>query len=213
MFGQNAALGQRLWQQGYHDRLCLRREFIDATERYIRYNPLKWQLMHGADRALAIHEPLDSPRLDANDYWKGVGNVALLDEGVKIAAVRISRRCGAAQIDEALRRLDRAVDLGYVILSGFVSPGEKALRDRLCARLDARFVRILPSCIPNARFKPESRYVPAFAAGRYLEIARGNDDVEFSRGACLDYNAEIVEIAHSGEGLALYWRGTGVKRL
>lgn len=28
------------WQQGYHDRLCLRREFIDATERYIAYNPL-----------------------------------------------------------------------------------------------------------------------------------------------------------------------------
>ena len=207
------ALGQKLWQQGYHDRLCLRREFIDATERYIRYNPLKWQLMHGADRALAIHEPLDSPRLDANDYWKGVGNVALLGEGEKIAAVRISRRCGAAQIDEALRRLDRAVDLGYVILSGFVSPGEKALRDRLCARPDARFIRILPNGIPNARFKPESRYVPAFAAGRYLEIARGNDDVEFSRGACLDYNAEIVEIAHSGEGLALYWRETGVKRL
>ena len=207
------AAGQRLWQQGYHDRLCLRREFIDATERYIRYNPLKWQLMHGADRALAIHEPLDSPRLDANDYWKGVGNVALLGEGEKIAAVRISRRCGAAQIDEALRRLDRAVDLGYVILSGFVSPGEKALRDRLCARSDARFVRILPSCIPNARFKPESRYVPAFAAGRYLEIARGNDEVEFSRGACLDYNAEIVEIAHAGEGLALYWRETGLTRL
>ena len=208
-----AMLGQKLWQQGYHDRLCLRREFIDATERYIRYNPLKWQLMHGADRALAIHDPLDSPRLDANDYWKGVGNVALLGEGEKIAAVRISRRCGAAQIDEALRRLDRAVDLGYVILSGFVSPGEKALRDRLCARPDARFIRILPSCIPNARFKPESRYVPAFAAGRYLEIARGNDEVEFSRGACLDYNAEIVEIAHAGEGLALYWRETGVERL
>ncbi len=213
MLGQKVMLGQKLWQQGYHDRLCLRREFIDATERYIRYNPLKWQLMHGADRALAIHEPLDSPRLDANDYWKGVGNVALLGEGEKIAAVRISRRCGAAQIEEALRRLDRAVDLGYVVLSGFVSPGEKALRDRLCARPDARFIRILPSCIPNARFKPESRYVPAFAAGRYLEIAHGNDEVDFSRAACLDYNAEIVEIAHAGEGLALYWRETGLERL
>ena len=60
----------RLWQQGYHDRLCLSRTFIDATERYIRYNPLKWALMHGIDHALRIHEPLDSPRLADGDYWK-----------------------------------------------------------------------------------------------------------------------------------------------
>ena len=207
------AFGQRLWQQGCHDRLCLRREFIDATERYILYNPMKWELMYGADRALAIHEPLDSPRLDAGEYWKGVGNVALLGAGEKVVAVRISRRCGPARVAEALRRLDRAVDQGYVVLSGFVSPGEKALRDRLCQRPDARFVRILPSAIPNARFRPESRYVPAFADGRYLEIARGNDEVAFGRAACLDYNAEIVEIASAGEGLALYWRDGGVERL
>lgn len=206
-------LGLTLWQQGCHDRLCLRREFIDATERYILYNPMKWELMYGADSALAIHEPLDSPRLDAGEYWKGVGNVALLGAGEKVVAVRISRRCGPQRVAEALRRLDRAVDQGYVVLSGFVSPGEKALRDRLCQRPDARFVRILPSAIPNARFRPESRYVPAFADGRYLEIARGNDEVAFGRAACLDYNAEIVEIASADDGLALYWRDGGVERL
>ena len=51
------------------------------------------------------------------------------------------------------------------------------------------------------------------AGGRYLEIARGNDEVAFGRAACLDYNAEIVEIASAGEGLALYWRDGGVERL
>ena len=199
----------RLWQQGYHDRLCLSRTFIDATERYIRYNPLKWALMHGIDHALRIHEPLDSPRLADGDYWKGVGNTALLGTGEKIVALRISRRCGSSQIAATVRRMEAAVDKGYIILSGFISPGEKALRDMLCARADARFIRILPSCIPNARFKPESRYVPAFAAGRYLEIGRGNDEVAFGREACLDYNAEIIEIATAGEGVAVYWKPTG----
>jgi len=203
-----AMLGQ-LWQQGYHDRLCLTRTFIDATERYIRYNPLKWALMHGADHALRIHEPLDSLRLADGDYWKGVGNTALLGTGEKIAALRISRRCSPTQIATAVHRMVAAVDKGYIILSGFISPGEKAVRDMLCARADARFIRILPSCIPNARFKPESRYVPAFAAGRYLEIGRGNDEVAFGREACLDYNAEIIEIATAGEGVAVYWKPTG----
>ena len=205
MIGQNG----HLWQQGYHDRLCLSRTFIDATERYIRYNPLKWALMHGIDHALRIHEPLDSPRLADGDYWKGVGNTALLGTGEKIVALRISRRCSSSQIAATVRRMEAAVDKGYIILSGFISPGEKAVRDMLCARADARFIRILPSCIPNARFKPESRYVPAFAAGRYLEIGRGNDEVAFGREACLDYNAEIIEIATAGEGVAVYWKPTG----
>lgn len=205
MIGQNG----QLWQQGYHDRLCLSSTFIDATERYIRYNPLKWALMHGIDHALRIHEPLDSPRLADGDYWKGVGNTALLGTGEKIVALRISRRCSSSQIAATVRRMEAAVDKGYIILSGFISPGEKAVRDMLCARADARFIRILPSCIPNARFKPESRYVPAFAAGRYLEIGRGNDEVAFGREACLDYNAEIIEIATAGEGVAVYWKPTG----
>ena len=204
-----AELGQKLWQQGYHDRLCPTREMIDATERYIRYNPLKWQLMYRAEKVLAIHEPLDSPRLDLRDYWKGVGNVGLLDVNEKILGVRISRKCKQDEIEKAVQRIWRAVDLGYIVLSGFVSPGEKQLRDKLCLRADARFIRMLPSGIPNARFKPESQYVEAFASGRYLEIGRGNDGVDFSRAVCLNYNEEIIRIANAGEGLSLYWRGDG----
>ena len=50
----------------------------------------------------------------------------------------------------------------------------------------------------------------SFAEGRYLELGRGNDEVDFGRGACLDINAEIIEIATAGEnGIALYWKGDG----
>ena len=55
----------------------------------------------------------------------------------------------------------------------------------------------------------ESRYVAPFAEGRYLEIAKGNDETGFGRAACLDLNDEIVKIARAGEGLALYWRENG----
>ena len=40
-----------------------------------------------------------------------------------------------------------------------------------------------------------------------------NDETEFGRRACLDLNAEIIEIATSGEGLALYWKGDGPRVL
>lgn len=198
-----------LWQQGYHDYILLSREMIDSTERYIAYNPMKWELMYGVKGALRVIEPLFLPRFDAGTYWKGVGNIALLDPAEKLLSLRISRQVQGAAMAKMLARIESAVDKGYVIISGFISKGEQAVRDMLCRRNDARFIRILPSCIPNRRFRPESRYAGPFAEGRYLEIAQGNDEVEFGRSACLDINAEIIEIATAGEGLAIYWKGDG----
>ena len=149
----------QLWQQGYHDYILLSREMIDATERYIAYNPMKWELMYGEEGALRVIEPLFLPRLAAGDYWKGVGNLALLDPCEKLLSLRISREVQGAGMDKMLARIENAVSQGYIIISGFISKGEQAIRDMLCRRGDARFIRILPSCIPNKRFRPESRYI------------------------------------------------------
>ena len=208
VFGQIGQDGH-LWQQGYHDYILLSREMIDASERYIAYNPMKWELMYGEEGALRVIEPLFLPRLDAGDYWKGVGNLALLDPGEKLLSLRISREVQGVEMAKMLARIENAVSQGYTIISGFISKGERAVCDMLCRRRDARFIRVLPSCIPNRRFRPESRYVKPFSEGRYLEIAEGNDEVEFGRGTCLDINAEIIRIATAGEGLALYWKADG----
>lgn len=203
-----------IWQQGYHDHLLVSREMIDATERYIAYNPLKWSVMYGSGGGLHVIEPLMSPRFAVGDCWKGVGNVELLSPGEKIVSLRVSREVAApAAISAVVRRMENAVEKGYVVISGFISKGERAVRDMLCRRKDARFVRVLPSSLPNRRFKPESVYVAPFSQNRYLEIARGNDESEFGRRACLDLNEEIIEIATTGEGLALCWKGDGPKVL
>ena len=127
-----AALGQ-IWQQGYHDHLCLSRNVIDSTERYIAYNVAKWELMHNMPGALHVHEPLDSPRLDPHEYWKGVGNLSLLDPQRKLLSLRVSRQVTGAAIATMIARLEKAVAQGFTIISGFISPGEKAVRDMLCA--------------------------------------------------------------------------------
>ena len=49
--------------------------------------------------------------------------------------------------------------------------------------------------------------------GRCLELGRGNEEIAFGRAACLDVNAEIVEMAKSGPGYALYFTCEGLIRL
>ena len=195
-----------IWQQGYHDRICVSRRFIEATERYIAYNPLKFELMHNRPEFLRIREPLDSPRLSDEGYWKGIGNVALLSPDQKIVSLRISRK--VKDLAPVVARMESAVRQGYAILSGFISPGEIAVRDRLLGNKDARLIHILPSCLANGH-RPDSRYLPLLQEGRFLEIGEGNDETDFGRSACLALNDEIAAIARAGEGLALYWRAEG----
>ena len=221
----------KFWQAGYYDHLCLSRRFIDSTERYIAYNVEKWELMHNTPGALHITEPLFSPRLDANDYWKGVGNAGLLDGQHKLLSLRVSMKVKTeAQIAAVVARMEKAVDAGYTIISGFISAGERAVLRMLLAQercssgaasggaravplhMGAQLVRMRTSPIPNRAFKPESQYIRAFKEGRYLEIAMGNEEAEFSRDLCLDLNEEIVRIATANAncpGLALHWREDG----
>ena len=209
---ESPSCARAIWQQGYHDRLLPSEAIMKATERYIAYNPAKWELMNNRPAALRIKEPLDSPRLDPSEYWKGVGNASLLDECNKIVSLRISRKLSESQLKEVEKRINSAIEKGFTILSGFISPGEKLIRDLCCRNKNTKFIRILPSMMPLA-YKPESAYVEAFLENRYLEIAKGSEEVEFGRAACLDLNEEIVKIATAGEGLAVYWRPEGALRL
>ena len=191
-----------IWQQGYHDRICVSRRFIDAVTRYIKYNALKYELMYNQPEFMRIREPLDFPRLDAEDFWKGMGNVALLDERNKVLSLRVARK--TRDIGKVVARMEDAVRAGYTILSGFISPGEVAVRDMLLKNQNAKFIHVLPSCMKNGH-RPDSRYLKPLQEGRFLELAEGNDESEFGRSACLQLNEEIVKIACAGEGLGVYW--------
>ena len=197
-----------IWQQGYHDRICVSRRFIEAVTRYIRYNPLKYELMYNHPQYMHIREPIDSPRLDVDDFWKGIGNVDLLSPDAKLLSLRVSRKVAARNLPHVISRIEDAVRAGYVVISGFISPGEVAVRDMLLENKAARFVHILPSCMKNGH-RPDSRYLPPLAEGRFLEIAEGNDETEFGRSACLALNDEIAAMAKAGVGEALYWREDG----
>ena len=210
-----------LWQEGFHDWLCMSREMIDSVERYIEYNALKWWLRNGGGRALiALHEPLKSPRIGRTEYWRGIGAVGLLEiggrggppaqegdmasDGLKsrpsaggdsrqMVSLRVSRRCNAHDIAAVVERI--AAKAGEItIISGFISPGERAVLDALLANPAARLIKVSPYALPHD-YAPPVTLMPAISEGRLAIIARGNSPEEISRAACLDLNARIIELA------------------
>ena len=194
-----------LWQQGYHDWICVSEEMIAAVNRYIDYNPLKFELRYNQPEFLAIREPIAAWRLPSEEFWRGIGAVDLLDGDTPFVALRISRRLSPRQIAEAVARIRRRV-CDYVFVGGWISPGEKAVRDMLLAEPRGRIVQILPSAMPHD-YRVGSMWLEAVRDRRAAIIARGNSEVEFSRAACLEVNEVAVGLAAqalpSGQGLAL----------
>ena len=177
-------------------------EMIDAVNRYIDYNPLKFELRYNQPEFLAIHEPLAAWRLSTEEFWRGIGAVDLLDCDKPFIALRISRKLSPRQVNEAVARIRRRVG-DYVFVGGWISPGEKAVRDMLLAEPKGRIVQILPSAMPHD-FKVGSLWLEAIRDRRAAIIARGNSEIEFSRAACLEVNAAAVGLAAqalpSGQG-------------
>ena len=184
-----------LWQQGYHDWICMSEEMIAAVNRYIDYNPLKFELRYNQPEFLAIHEPLAAWRLSTEEFWRGIGAVELLDGGTPFIALRISRKLSARQVGEAVARIRRRAG-DYVFVGGWISPGEKAVRDMLLAEPMGRIVQILPSAMPHD-YKVGSMWLEAIRHRRAAIIARGNSEIEFSRAACLEVNGARWSICAS----------------
>ena len=150
--------------------------------------------------SLAIHEPIAAWRLSPDEFWRGIGAVELFDGELPFVALRVSRKLTARQIDEAKCRI--AAKIGeFVFVGGWISPGEKAIRDLLLSDPRGKIVELLPSAMPHD-YKVGSQWLEAIRDRRAAIIAKGNSEVEFSRAACLDLNAAARGIALGSQGQA-----------
>ena len=190
------------WEPNYYDRLCLSREIIEAVDKYIANNPLKWTLMHGANPPLKVVEPLESPLLASDEWWTGVGATAWLDGGRKFAAMKLSRSIAAAEVPAVVARCLGAVERGYTPASTFISPTERALADALAAQ-GAPMARVVPDALETV-YRPKADEPPQFAAGRLLLLSRVAAAGLSRHDAWHGVNDAIAAMAVKSGGTALY---------
>ena len=84
-------------------------------------------------------------------------------------------------------------------MCGFVSPGERALRDALIALPGARFIQVEVEAMP-VDYRPASPLLPALQEGRLLLLGRPEATDLFDRAACLALNAAILDLARRSTG-------------
>ena len=197
---------QRIWEKGYHDHLCLSREMIDAIDRYIENNPLKWRLMHGDRSLMPIREPLDKPWLPADSFWRGVGEIETVDDS-RFVALRVSRKVAPQCLDEVAETCLKGARKGYVYVSTFFSPGEHAVYRAVANYCGAPMVCLRHEAIAWS-YRPRGDEPGLFAAKRLLVVARMEATDEAARRPDLLWlNGIAREIALGAGGKAVYVRG------
>ena len=144
---------------------------LKAIRHYIRLNPARklWKLNH--PDLFVCHRAIPAARLQrfAPRRFDGLGNLALLGSPF-LFHVRLTLK---KTVDEHRAAIDEIVEkarLGWVPVSGFISPGEKEALRRLKAEPRARFIRLLPHTLPD-RYDPSAEDSREIAAGRLAIIS------------------------------------------
>ena len=148
---------------------------LKAVRHYIRLNPARrlWKLRH--PDLFVCHRNIRSERLAAlaPRLFDGLGNLTLLGSPF-LLHVRLTLKKTVAEHEAAIAEIVERAKLGWVPVSGFISPGEKEALRRLKAEPKARFIKLLPSALPD-RYDPSAEDSREIAAGRLaiLSAAHG----------------------------------------
>jgi REP element-mobilizing transposase RayT len=189
-----------IWHERYHDIVCPSERANRTVDAYIRNNALKWWLMH-ADRSLMhVIEPFLLPEAGGDDFWRAVGNTALLDSP-RLVSLRISQKIQAADLPKIVDVCVRgAVEKGYVYVSTFFSPGERAVMKALAAVDDVPFIRLVSTFMELA-YRPRGDEPVLFAKRRLLVLSRMPDPAaKPSRRELVDLNFIAAALARASAG-------------
>lgn len=191
--------GGSLFAKGFNDRIVRGRGDADAFCRYVEDNPKRYYLRKNHpeyfDRCRII--TVNGRELAA------YGNLLLLRHCVK-CAVKVSRSLTPEETISRERAWSETVRSKGVLVSPFISPGEKELF-RHAVEGGAAIIHILPNGFPE-RFKPSGREFELCADGRLLLIAPVEYDTRravVSREQCLAMNELAALVAANGLSLAV----------
>jgi REP element-mobilizing transposase RayT len=189
----------QVWNPGYHDAIVVRKGALAAFANYIRDNPRRYCLKKANPELFTTVNNLRHarlPPLPPRERWQGYVNLFLLDKPL-LLNVRVSRRATPAELETIKERVREALREGTVIVSPFISPGEKAVAEMVLGMSTGELIVMKPAGFPPC-YRPGGRYFNLCAQGRLLILsafAHTPKPSELTRERCLAMNTWCENIS------------------
>ena len=191
-----------VWNPGYHDLCVWRKGALKAYTHYVCDNPRRYCLRKAHPDLFVRVDHLKHTRLPPGQEWSGYGNRFLLDRP-ELINLRVSRRATSQEITEIREALlEQAAERGCVIVSPFISPGEKAVVAAILEADRGDVILMKTDAFPE-RYKPSGRYFDLCAQGRLLILSPYGENFHSSgltRQQCHAMNAWCASIAGEETG-------------
>jgi REP element-mobilizing transposase RayT len=185
-----------VWNPGYHDLCVWRKGALKAYTDYLCDNPRRYCVKKANPDVFRRINQLKHPRLPSDQSWSGYGNLFFLDRP-EMGNIRVSRNASPDEImrvrDETMKQASR----GMVVVSPFISPGEKEIA-RAVLEADRGDVILMKPDGFSELFKPGGRYFDLCLQGRLLILSAYPDvghPSELTRDKCIMMNAWCEQIA------------------
>lgn len=187
-----------VWEKNYHDRVIMNPDTLRAERYYLHDNPRRYCVRRAHPKLFVRVNQLNSPRLPPGRQWAGFGNFRLLEKPA-MHPVQVSRKVTpdalAVQTREALELAWR----GVVMVSPFISPGEKAIAEALMAQEYGSLILIKADGF-GPLYKPSGAYFDLCAQGRLLVLspfAYTGRKQPLTRERCLAMNGWVARMVAS----------------
>jgi hypothetical protein len=185
----------RVWEPGYHDHVLYSDGALKAFTRYLMDNPRRHCLKKANPDLFRRRAGLAHEALPPEQAWTAFGNRFLLDWPAK-RALRVSRSATEAEIAALRGEVLREAANGAVVVSPFISPGEKAVALAILAAPKGSVVLMKHDGFPEG-FKPKGRHFDLCAEGRLLILSCGKAGDELARERCRAMNVWCARIAQT----------------
>lgn len=194
----SVAAPQVRWDRRFWLDLSFDARQLAAIRRYIRGNPARaiWKRRH-PDRFLC-HANLRHRILDPAFPWSACGDLTLLASPF-LLAVSLTRRKSLAEHEPEIAALVEKARRGWVIVCGFLSPGEKELARRLREEPRARWIKTLAHGLPP-RYDPSLADSRELAAGRALLLSALPCNAPFDWNTCHRMNDLAAAMCRRARG-------------
>lgn len=153
-----------IFEENYTDRIIHSGRSLDAVFRYIRENPHRLAMRKLHPEFFSIMRNIEI----CGEKWQAYGNLFLLRNPFKSAVIVRSAFSEEEKADKRGRWLWGAAH-GEVLVSPFISPAEKEIRDE-AERLNGKIIHIQHTPFPK-RFKPEAHRFAQCTSGQLLILA------------------------------------------